>query len=307
MFKQLTNTSNLLRFFLAALLIIVCAGRDYAHARTVNDETGRRINIRNVPKRIVSLAPGITETLYALGLSMEIVGVTTFCDWPQEARKKPRVGGFVNPSVEKIVSLKPDLILATADGNRKDTVVQLERLGLPVYVINPANTEGVLKSILHIGEITKRENNARKLAGELQKKLDNVTSRVRNKNKPRIFFQFGLDPIITAGKGTLTHEVIEQSGGINVAGHDTASYPRYSIEGIIGKSPEIIIYAPMVDDKEFAAVKRFWQKFEEIPAVKNNKIYVINANLINRASPRIFEAIEIMASMMHPEIKDSGQ
>jgi len=118
---------------------------------------GRPVNIIHAPQRIVSLAPGITETLYALGLDDKIAGVTTFCDWPAAALAKPRIGGFTNPSIEKIIALKPDLILATADGNRKDTVQQLERLGLPVYVTNPLDTRGVLKSILHIGEITYRK------------------------------------------------------------------------------------------------------------------------------------------------------
>ena len=113
---------------------------DVSSALDFKDETGRLVRITSVPRRIVSLAPGITETLYALGLESRIVGVTTFCDWPVAARSKQRIGGFTNPSIEKIVALKPDLILATADGNRKETVLQLERLGLTVYVTNPSDT-----------------------------------------------------------------------------------------------------------------------------------------------------------------------
>ena len=109
--------------------------------------------------------------------------------------------------------------------------------------------------------------------------------------------------LVTAGKGTLINEVIERAGGVNVAGHDTARYPRYSAEGIMGASPEIILFAPMVNDKEFAAVKRFWQEFGGIPAVKNNRIYPIDTDLISRASPRIVDAIEKMALIFHPEIK----
>lgn len=275
---------------------ISCAG-------TVTDETGRRINIVPAPQRIVSLAPGITETLYALGLDDQIAGVTTFCDWPAAARKKPRIGGFSNPSIEKIVSLKPDLILATADGNRKDTVEQMEKLGFPVYVTNPSSIGGFLGSVLNIGKITNREKEAGKLVARLQEKLNSITRQVRHKKKPRVFFQLGMEPVFTVGKGTLINEMIERAGGMNVAGLDSANYPRYSAEGIIGVSPEIIIFAPMVNDKNFAAVKRFWEKYEEIPAVKHNKIYPIDADLINRASPRIFDAVEIMAFVFHPDIK----
>ncbi len=274
-------------------------------ALTVTDETGRRVNIIAAPQRIVSLAPGITETLYALGLGDKVAGVTTFCDWPAAAREKTRVGGFTNPSIEKIVSLKPDLILATADGNRKDTVQQLERLGLSVYVINPSDTAGVLRSILHIGEITNQKNNAGRLVALLQNKLDHIAGQIRDRKKPRVFFQLGLEPIVTAGRGTLINEVIERAGGVNVAGRDIANYPRYSAEGIIGAAPEIIIFAPMVTDREFTAVKRFWQKFKDVPAVKKNKIYPIDADLINRASPRIFDAVEKMAFIFHPELAKS--
>jgi iron complex transport system substrate-binding protein len=303
MSRPLTRTNNILIFILTAFIAMTCTNRSWAFA--VTDETGRSVNITSAPQRIVSLAPGITETLYSLGLDDKIAGVTTFCDWPVAARKKPRIGGFSNPSLEKIVSLKPDLIIATADGNRKETVQQLERLGLPVYVTNASSINGFLKSILNIGKITNREKEADKLVKRLQKRLNNIARQIRGKNKPRVFFQLGLEPVFTVGRGTLIHEIIERAGGINVAGQDIARYPVYSAEGIIGTSPEIIIFAPMVNDNNFKAVKRFWKKIGEIPAVKNNKIYPIDADLINRASPRIFDAIEIMALIFHPDLKFS--
>jgi len=299
---KLHRTKNSLILFITFFLTVFCVS--ISGARTVSDEIGRSVNISEAPQRIVSLAPGITETLFALGLEDKIAGVTTFCDWPAAASTKTRIGGFINPSIEKIISLQPDLILATADGNRKETVEQLERLGLPVYVTNPSDTKGVLRSIFNIGIITNREKEAGKLVDKLQKRLNAISSRVRHKSKPRVFFQLGIEPVITAGRGTLINEVIERSGGVNVAGRDIANYPSYSAEGILGASPEIIIFAPMINDKEFTAVKKYWRKFEQIPAVKNSNIYPIDANLINRASPRIIEAIEIMALIFHPEIKN---
>ncbi|HNY50151.1 MAG TPA: cobalamin-binding protein [Smithella sp.] len=269
----------------------------------VTDETGRRVNIAGTPRKIVSLAPGITETLYALGLDNEIAGVTNYCNWPSRALKKPRIGGFSNPSIEKIVSLKPDLIIATVDGNRKDTVMQLERIGLPVYVINPSRTDKILEGILHIGEITNRKNIAAQLVKKLRARLRNITAQTKNKTKPRVFFQIGLEPLITVGGGTLIDEVIDRAGGFNIAGNDTARYPRYSAEGIMRGAPEIILFAPMAHDREFTAVKKFWKQFDQISAVKNNQIYPVNTDLISRASPRLFDAIETMALIFHPEIK----
>jgi iron complex transport system substrate-binding protein len=299
--KQLTDLNSALilsaTFFLAIFYVNISC------ARMLTDEIGRSINISQAPRRIVSLAPGITETLYELGLDDKIVGVTSYCNWPLRARQKPQIGGFTNPSIEKIVSLKPDLIIATADGNRKDTVDQLERIGLPVYVTNPSNTDRILKSILHIGEITDQVNVAGGLVKKLQKRLDNIAAQTRNKRKPRVFFQIGLEPVITVGKGTLINEVINLAGGINIAGNDAARYPRYSAEGIMAGSPDIILFAPMANDKEFAAVKSYWQKLAKIPVIKNNKIYLIDTDLISRASPRIFDAIEKIALIFHPDIK----
>jgi iron complex transport system substrate-binding protein len=294
--KKITHRCSILIFSLIFFANVAGAG-------AVTDEIGRSVNITPSPQRIVSLAPGITETLYELGLEAEIAGVTSYCNWPPRARLKPRIGGFTNPSIEKIVSLKPDLIIATADGNRKDTVKQLERIGLAVYVTNPSDTEKILKSILHIGEITNRSNAAGKLVAKLRRRLNNISSQTKNKSRPRIFFQIGLEPVITAGGGTLINEVIDRAGGVNIARNDTARYPRYSAEGIMAGLPDIILFAPMANDKEFAAVKNFWREYGEIPAVKNNKIYPINTDLISRASPRIFDAIETMALIFHPEIK----
>ncbi len=282
--------------------VTFCANTTFA--RMITDETGRSLNISREPQRIVSLAPGITETLYELGLDSRIVGVTSYCNWPRQVSLKPRIGGFTNPSIEKIVSLKPDLIIATADGNRKDTVTQLERIGLPVYVTNPSDMEKILKSILNIGEITNQKNTAYKLTATLRKRLNNITALTQNKKKPKVFFQIGLEPVITAGSGTLINEVIGRAGGINIAGSNTARYPRYSAESIMAGSPDIILFAPMANDKEFLSVKKFWQNFPEIPAVKNKKIHPIDTDLISRASPRIFDAIESMALIFHSDIKN---
>lgn len=299
--KIITGTRNIFILFLTMGFAFLFVNRSCAESLT--DEIGRRVTIAAMPERIVSLAPGITETLYGLGLGDKIVGVTSYCDWPASARKKPRIGGFTNPSIEKIVSLKPDLIIATADGNRKETVLQLERLGLSVYVTNPSDTGKILESIVHIGDVTGRSDAARRLVATLDRRLKNVTRQIRNKKRPKVFFQIGLEPVVTAGRGTLIHEVIGRAGGVNIASGDTARYPRYSAEGIMAGSPDVILFAPMAHDKEFTAVKKFWSQYGEIPAVKNNRIYPVNTDLISRASPRVFDAIEKMAVIFHPDIR----
>jgi iron complex transport system substrate-binding protein len=298
---KMKNVTEVVVSVLVFLLSICLA--HVVQAGIVTDETGRRINISGVPKRIVSLAPGITEILFALEMDDQIVGVTHFCDWPEKAGQKADIGGFTNPSLEKILSLKPDLILATADGNRPETVRQLEKIGMTVYVTNPADTGGILQSILHIGDITGRPQAARKLIAQLQKRLDAITAQIQNKMKPRVFFQIGMDPVITVGKHTMISDVILRAGGTNIAGEDTARYPRYSAEGVMAGAPDVLLFAPMATDKEFKKVKRYWEQFPGIPAVKNKQIYPMNTDLIGRASPRIVNAIERVAKILHPEIK----
>jgi len=293
-------------FMLSWLLLSAVFCSNIASARAVTDEIGRVVDIPDNPQRIISLAPGITETLYELGLEKKIAGVTSYCNWPASARRKPQIGGFTNPSVEKIVSLKPDLIIATIDGNRKDTVIKLERTGLPVYVIDPSDTSSILRGIVRIGDITNQRDAAAKLTLMLRKRLKHITAQTAGRNKPRIFFQIGLEPLITAGGKTLIHEMIGCAGGVNIAADDTARYPRYSAEGIVAASPEIVLFAPMAHDREFTAVKKFWRKFPQIPAVKTNRIYPIDTDRISRASPRVFDAIEEMALIFHPDIKIPG-
>jgi iron complex transport system substrate-binding protein len=271
------------------------------------DETGRNFNMPAKPLRIVSLAPGITEILYEIGLAHQIVGVTSFCNWPPSAKKKPQIGGFTNPSIEKIISLQPDLIIATADGNRRDTVQQLERVGLLVYVTNPSDTDGIVKSILNIGAITGQQKAASLLVEKMRTRLNHVTAQIKDKRKPRVFFQIGIDPVITVGRGTLIHDVIGRAGGVNIAGLDTARYPRYSAEGVMAGAPDIILFAPMAHDREDAALKKIRQQFSSVAAVKNNRIYPIDTDLIGRASPRIIDAIEQMAKILHPEIKTGSR
>lgn len=280
---------------------VACA--DIVLARQVSDEIGRVVHVADTPQRIVSLAPGITETLFELGLEEKIVGVTSYCDWPEAARGKPNIGGFTNPSIEKIVSLKPDLVIATMDGNRKDIVTKLERIGLTVYVVNPYDTETILAGILHIGDIAARRDAAVALVATLRKRLNAIRTQTQNRKKPRVFFQIGLDPLITAGGGTLISEVIVCAAGLNIAEKDKARYPRYSAEGVMAGSPDIILFAPMAQDREFTAVKKFWGRYGQIPAVKNNRIYPVNTDVISRASPRVFDAIEDIALIFHPDIK----
>ncbi len=290
--------SLLFAFIINVLFCLSVEGQE----RLLTDEIGRKVNIPNSPKRIISLAPSITEILFDLWLNEEIAGVTDFCDFPEAALNKPRIGGFVNPSMEKIVSLKPDLIIGTRDGNRMETIQRLNDLGFSVYVINPKGFDGVMKTIKNIGEVVGRGDESRKIIKNMMTKKEHITTFTRSLPKPRVFFQVGDAPMITVGKETLANDLIRLAGGRSISENESVSYPLYSIETVISKAPEIIIMSSMKSKKDYLSLVKWWQNWKSIPAVKRNAIYVIDSNLIDRPTSRIVEGLETMIRMIHPEV-----
>lgn len=269
--------------------------------RIVTDEIGRKVKISHSPKSIISLAPSITEILFALGLDEEIVGVTDFCNYPEAALNKPKIGGFINPSIEKIVSLKPDLIIGTRDGNRMETIHRLSGLGFSVYLIDSKSFDGVIRMIRNIGEIVGRRDESRRIVRDMRTKKENIIRLTRSLPKPKVFFQVGYAPIITVGRGTLAHDLIRLAGGRSVSEHESLNYPIYSIEAIMLKAPEIIIISSMEIKRDCLNLVKMWQRWKSIPAVKMNAVYLIDSNLIDRPGPRTTEGLEAIFRMIHPE------
>jgi iron complex transport system substrate-binding protein len=265
------------------------------------DEIGRKVRIPNSPKRIVSMAPSLTEILFTLGLQEEIAGVTDYCDYPEAALTKPRIGGFVNPSIEKIVSLKPDLILGTRDGNRRDTVHRLTDLGFSVYVVDPVGIDGIVKTIEHIGEVVRRREKSAEIIRKITRKKDGIVKLTQSLPRRKVFFQVGFSPIVTVGKGSLGDDLVRLAGGRSISENESGSYPVYGVETILSKAPEVIILSSMDSKRDYLNLVRMWQSLKELPAVKMNAIYVIDSNLVDRPTPRIVEGLEILAKMIHPE------
>jgi iron complex transport system substrate-binding protein len=265
------------------------------------DEVGRKVRIPDSPKRIVSMAPSLTEILFSLGLREEIVGVTDFCDYPEAALTKQRIGGFVNPSIEKIVSLKPDLILAIRDGNRMVTVHRLSDLGFSVYVVDPTGFDGVVKTIENIGEVVRRQEKSTEIVRKITKKKEAVVRLTQSLPRPKVFFQVGYSPIVTVGRGSLGDDLIRLAGGRSISENESGSYPVYGVETILSKAPEVIILSSMDSKRDYLNLMKMWQSRKELPAVKRNAIYVIDSNLVDRPTYRIVEGLETLAKMIHPE------
>ncbi len=280
-------------------LLVLPAIASSARAAWVVDETGRRVFVPAHPRRIVSLAPDITETLFALGLDREIVGVSQFSDYPEAARTKPKVGSYVNLSLERILSLSPDLVIGTTNGNRKEAVALLEKAGIPVYVTNPERFSDIFRMILHLGTITGREGTARQLAASMKKRADRIAALTASCRKPKVFVQIDSNPLLSVGRNTIYHELITLAGGTNIVGHVRVKYPRYSMESLLKARPEVILVSSMGGDGSRKAVLDAWSRWPDLPAVRNSRIYLLDSDLTDRFSPRIVLGLEKIAEILH--------
>ena len=242
------------------LLLIFGSQPLTVNAETFTDEMGRKVEINTPPVRIISLAPHITEILFALGLEDRLVGVTQYSDYPEAARKIERVGSYVRLNIEKIVSLNPDLVISTAGGNPREVVERLAALGLKVFVIHPKKMEDIYSNIRSIAAITGREEEGIKLARGMKERVDNIVNKVKGLPRPSVFLQLGASPLLTASEGTFIDDLLNKAGGMNIAAAEPARYPVYSMEAVIKRGPDIIITMLMGSERDVAA-KKYWEKW----------------------------------------------
>ncbi len=267
------------------------------------DSLDREITLEGSPQRIVSLAPSITEILYFLGLGDRVVGVTQFSYYPPEAKLKPKVGSYIDLNVEKIISLAPDLVIGTADGNQPGVVDLLEQAEIPVFIVNPRNIREVIDTIATIGRLSGLQEKASRLSMELTRRVDHIVEKTGSRIKPLVFLQINLRPIMTINKNTFLHDLIMMAGGMNMTEDEPITYPRISLEEVIRKKPEVIIISSMERGGRFEKARLEWFEWTSIPAVKAGRVHLIDSDLIDRPSPRIIEGLEVMARLIHPEVK----
>lgn len=288
-------------FLWLSLIIFIGTSISYSTTQKFKDEVGREVTFPFPPKRIVSLAPNITEILFSLGLDEEIVGVSIHCNFPEKAKTKVRVGSYISLDFEKITSLKPDLIIATGAGNTREMVDRLEKLGFQTYAIYPKNFNDILKSIGHIGEVVNREKEARGIIEGLRKRSQRVIELTKGLSRPKVFIQIGDAPIVTVGKGSFADDLIRLAGGENIAGKEKEVYPRFGMEEILKRSPEVIVISSMNPKGDYQKILEEWNRWKTIPAVKNGRIHLIDSDLLDRPSPRIIDGLEELARVLHPE------
>jgi len=271
-------------------------------ARQVADQLGRKVILSDDPQRVVSLAPSITEIIFALGQEHRLKGATRFSDFPPEAISLPKVGSYVQLDLEKIVVLKPDLCIAIKDGNPRQTVVRLESLEFPVYVVDPRNLEAVMETILEIGDLLKATENAEDLVSNMRLRINRVRSAAEKiSHRPDVFFQIGISPIVSVGTNTFIHELIVLAGGNNLT-EGPIQYPRFSREQVLSLAPDVFIITSMARGEVFKRVKIEWSRWSEMPAIKNRRIFLVDSNLFDRPTPRLVDGLEVLGRLIHPEL-----
>lgn len=287
---------------LIIVLMVVAVAFSPAEARQITDQLGRQVILSDDPQRVVSLAPSITEIIFALGQGHRLKGVTRFSDFPPEAISLPKVGSYVQLDLERIVALKPDLCIAIKDGNPRQTVVRLESLEVPVYVVDPRNLEAVTETIIEIGDLLHATENAENLVNNMRLRINRVKSAVEKiSHRPGVFFQIGISPIVSVGTNTFIHELIVIAGGDNLA-KGPIPYPRFSREQVLSLAPEIFIITSMSRGEVFERVKIEWSRWPEMSAIKNQRIFLVDSNLFDRPTPRLVEGLEVLGRLIHPEL-----
>lgn len=258
-------------------------------------------------RRIVSLAPSVTEMLFAVGAGDQVVGVTRFCDYPPPARRLPKVGGItpLNIDLERIVRLRPELVLSSGDG-QEPVLAGLARLGIPGRVLPAASLAEVLDRLEEVGRLTGHADRARRLRSELERRVERVRRSVARRSsasRPRVFFLLWDRPLTTTGRSFVS-ELIELAGGDNVFGDLSLAFPEVSEEAVIARDPQVIL-VPDHDRLDFEALRRR-PGWELISAVRRGRIHRIPGDAISRPGPRLVDALEVLAGLLAPAARVSS-
>jgi len=256
------------------------------------------------PMRIVSLAPSVTETLFALGAGPDVVGVSQYCDYPPQVRDLPRVGSFLTPNLEAIIALRPTLVVGLELSSDVRQIRALNSMGYPVLLVSDDSLQEIENSIEKVGARISRENEARRLVAQIQDQIAAVQNRLANVKPLRALMLVGHQPIVAVGSGTYLDELMRIARADNIAAAAGEQWPHLSMEFIIAMRPEVILDGAMGSDA--ASSSDFWGKHPTIPAVRDHRVFGYAEDPMLHSGPRVGQSLEIMARKIHPEAWDRG-
>ncbi|MBI3610454.1 MAG: cobalamin-binding protein [Nitrospirae bacterium] len=289
------------KFIIIAFLFLLAPSPVHAVPITVTDDLGHSVRFTTPPQRIISLAPSLTEMLFSLGLDDRIVGVTDYCNYPPAAMTKPKVGGM-NPNLEKVLSLHPDLIVAVAGIYQNQSLARFEQFHIPSFTVDPSSIEKIFETILVLGKIAGADETAAEKVKQLRGRLESVRQKTLSVPRPRLLYVVDKDPLISVGKGSYIDDLIREAGSVNITGELAKAYPIVSMEYVIHQDPEVIILAMDADQIVSDQEKQYWSRWSSLSAVRNGKIYKVSRDLLNRPGPRIIDGIEELARLLHPAV-----
>jgi iron complex transport system substrate-binding protein len=278
----------------------------HVSTRSFVDDAGHRIYLAKAPARIVSLAPNITEMLFSIGLEEQIVGVTEFCDYPLAAKSKAKVG-YANPSVEAIITLRPELVLAPRDFLRPDLQAKLEQLKIPVFVLDAHTLEDIPLHIHTLGQMFEKVSAANAVTQLMRERITEIRRKVEPLPARRVLYVLNSQPLITVGPGSFIHQMIGVAGGINIATRASDAYPRLSMETVLKEDPEVLIFPSGEVEAVPRSEQQQWRRWDSLSAVKHQRFHEVSSSLLNRPGPRVVEGLEQLARAIHPDAFGSSE
>jgi iron complex transport system substrate-binding protein len=266
--------------------------------RSFTDDVGHTVVLQHAPRRIVSLAPNLTEILFLLGADSSIVGVTDYCDYPDAAKRKAKIGGMLNPNIERILALQPDLVLMSGSGNMRSDFEKLTAAGTPVFVSHPRTIDGVFKSIVDIGELAGRRRTADSAVALLQSRRASLVLHAAAKQNETVLMLLSLNPLIAIGPRTFLNELVTLANGQNIVHDSSTAYPVLSREEILRRQPGVIIatndIVRSIDD-----ILSPYPEWKSLKAIQNKHVAIVDASIVSRPGPRIIDGLEAMIRAVH--------
>ena len=265
----------------------------------VTDEAGRRVSLPLKINRIVSLAPNLTEIVYGVGAGDRLVGDTDYCDYPAEARNVTKIGDTMHPSIERIIALKPQIVLVSTASQLENFTRQLNEQKIAVYVTNPHSLEEIFRSIETLGDLFGQHNEATRLAGDLRRRTQAVEQALARSKPVKVFYQVSGEPLYTIGRDAYLTDLVKRAGGTSVTAEVPTAFPRFSDEAALASRPEAIILP--TGGSMGTANSTVAAALKNSPALLNNRVYRINDDHLSRPGPRLVDGLEEMARALHPE------
>lgn len=270
-----------------------------AEMREVTDESGRHLRVTKRIERVVSLAPNMTEIIYAVGAGDRLVGDTTFCDYPPQAKDIQKVGDTLQPNIERIVALRAQLVLVSTASQLEAFTRQMDEQKIPIYITDPRDFEGVLHTIASVGELLGEHDNALKVVNEIRARSEAVDAAIKSRKPVSVFYQVSREPLYTAGRDSFITDLIRRAGGRSVTADVDGAWPKYSDESALASQPEAIIMASF--DSMNKDSMKIADSLKNSPAAKSGRVYGINGDYLSRPGPRLINGLEEMARKLHPD------